>query len=96
VKRALSQSQAAELLRAASLLSPATRDEFFAAVDARLIDIPRRLTDDDIGAAIVSTLSTLTITTSRLMCDAAPQQEAIHDPTQLRDHRHPHRSPDRG
>jgi hypothetical protein len=76
MKRSLSQTQAAELLRAASVLPPATRDEFFAAVDSRLLGIRRQLTDDDVGAAIIATLSTFNITPSRrLMCDAAPSQE---------------------
>jgi hypothetical protein len=97
MKRALSQSQAAELLRAASLLPPATRDAFMREVDARLCSLPHRLNDGDVNAAIISTLSTLNVTTSsHLMCDAAPQQETSHAPTQLRDHRHPHRPPDRG
>jgi hypothetical protein len=73
-RRALTQSQAAELPRAASLLPPASRDQFIAAVDRRLAGLPYRLNDGDVQSAIVATLSTLTVTTttsSHLMCDSA-------------------------
>ena len=72
MKRALTPSQAAELWRAASLLPPATRDQFIAAVDRRLAGLPHRLTDDAVQSAIIATLSTFTVTTSQhFMCDAA-------------------------
>jgi hypothetical protein len=75
MKRALTKSQADELLRAASLLPLASRDAFITAVDKQLCRV-KRLTDADVSAAITSTLSTLNVTTShRLMCDAALQQE---------------------
>jgi hypothetical protein len=78
MKRALSQSQASELLRAASLLPPATRDRFMRAVDSRLCSLPHRLTDGDVQSAIVTTLSTLTVTTSpHLMCDAQPKEDSM-------------------
>jgi hypothetical protein len=73
MKRSLTQSQAAELLRAASVLPPATRDGFLAAVDARLCRLPHRLNDGDVQSAIVATLSTLDVTT-HLMCDAQPKE----------------------
>ena len=64
MKRALSQSQAAELLRAASLLPLASRDAFISEVDSRLCGVRRKLTDADVSAAIVSTLTVLNVTTS--------------------------------
>jgi hypothetical protein len=73
MKRALSPSQASELLRAASVLPPRQRDAFLAAVDARLCSLPHRLNDGDVAAAIVSVLADADITTtSHFMCDAAP------------------------
>jgi hypothetical protein len=79
MRRALTQSQAAELLRAASLLPPATRAAFVSAVDRRLAGVRRRVTDDDVSAAIVSVLANIT-TTSHFLCDAAPTEEADHGP----------------
>ena len=70
MKRALSQTQAAELLRAASLLPLASRDQFISEVDRRLVRISRRLTDADVSVAIASTLS------SHVMCDAQPKGAA--------------------
>jgi hypothetical protein len=73
MKRALSRSQAEELLRAASLLPLASRDQFISEVDSRLCSVRRqRLTDADVSAAIVATLTVLNVTTSHFMCDAAP------------------------
>jgi hypothetical protein len=69
MKRSLSRSQAAELLRAASLLPPATRDQFISEVDSRLSSVRRQLTDADVSAAITSTLTVLNVTTSHFMCD---------------------------
>jgi hypothetical protein len=71
MKRALTKSQASELLRAVSLLPPASRDQFIDEVDKRLRSVKRqRLTDADVSAAIVSTLTVLN--TSCFICDAAP------------------------
>jgi hypothetical protein len=72
MKRSLTRSQAEELLRAVSLLPPATRDQFIDAVDKQLCRVKRQLTDSDVSAAIVSTLTVLNVTTSHFMCDAAP------------------------
>ena len=73
MKRGLTPTQAGELWRAASALPATAREGFFAAVDARLVGIRRPLTDDDVNAAIVSTLSdSQTIVTSCFLCDAAP------------------------
>lgn len=77
MKRALTQSQASELLRAASVLPPASRDAFLRAVDGHLVGIRRQLTDDDVNAAIVTVLADASITTtSHFICDAAPAKEA--------------------
>ena len=70
MKSALSKTQANELLRAASVLPPASRDQFFAAVDSSLAGIRRQLTDDDVGAAIITVVADSPITTSHFMCDA--------------------------
>ena len=78
MKRGLTKSQAHELLRAASVLPPATRDQFFVAVDSRLIGIRRQLTDDDVAGAIVSVLSTFNVTTSHdLMCNSTEGTQAM-------------------
>ena len=83
MKRALTQSQAAELLPAAPLLPPATRDQFIAAVDRSLVGIRRQLRDADVSAAISSVLANTRITTSHFMCDS---QQEVSD-AQLRSHR---------
>jgi hypothetical protein len=80
MKRALTRSQAGELLRAASLLPPATRDTFITEVDARLCSVRRQLTDADVSAAIVSTLTVLNVT-SHFMCDSA--EGGAHAPTKI-------------
>jgi hypothetical protein len=54
MKRALRQSQAAELLRAASVIAPGSRDGFLREVDGRLRGIRRQLTDEDVAAAIIA------------------------------------------
>ena len=64
----LTRSQAGELLQAASTLPPASRDAFLPAVDARLVGFRRRLTDDDVKAAIVTVLGDASITTPRASC----------------------------
>jgi hypothetical protein len=66
MKCALTKSQASELLRAASLLPLASRDQFITDVDKRLRSVQRRQLTD---AAITSTL-----TTSHFMCDAQPKE----------------------
>jgi hypothetical protein len=78
VKRALSQSQASELLRAATLLPPPARDAFLAAVDSRLVGIRRQLADDDVAGAIVAALAdtNIRITTPMFCCDAQPKETA--------------------
>ena len=84
VKRALSAPQTAEPLRAASVLPPAQRDQFLAAVDARLCSLPHRLKDGDVQSAIVAVLADNSITTyAFFMCDAQPK-ETSHDDAQLR------------
>jgi hypothetical protein len=76
MKRALSQSQAAELLRAASLLPPATRDQFIAAVDRRLAGIARRLNDGDVSAAIITVLGDTNVRiTTPVFCNDAQAEE---------------------
>jgi hypothetical protein len=79
MKRALTQTQAAELLRAASLLPPTTRDAFLAAVDARLCSLPHRLNDGDVQSAIVAVLADtdIRVTTSHFMCDSAEGAQAM-------------------
>jgi hypothetical protein len=74
MKRALTRSQAGELLRAASLLPLASRDAFISEVDSRLCSVRRQLTDADVSAAIVSTLTVLDVTTSHFMCDTQPKE----------------------
>ena len=59
MKRALSRSQAHELLRAASV--PATR-------------LAHRLNDGDVQSAIVSVLADIRITTPAFCCDAQPKE----------------------
>jgi hypothetical protein len=71
MKRGLTRSQAAEVLRAASLL-PFVSDAFMTAVDKQLCNVRRQLTDADVSGAIVSTLN---VSTSHLMCEA---KEADH------------------
>lgn len=75
MKRALSQTQANELWRAASLLPPAARDQFIAAVDHKLVGIARKLNDDDVNGAIVATLSTFT--TSQQPQEQADGQKSL-------------------
>jgi hypothetical protein len=75
MKRALSPWQAAELLRAASIVGPASRDGFLREVDGRLCGIPRQLTDEDVNAVIVSVLGTINV--------AAPTKEPDHGPQEL-------------
>jgi hypothetical protein len=95
MKRALTRPQAEELLRAASLLPLAARDQFISEVDSRLCSVRRqRLTDADVSAAIVSTLSTLNVTTSVFMCDAQPK-ETTHGEEEMGNLR-PLRQPRRG
>ena len=78
MKRALTKSQASELLRAASLLPLASRDAFITEVDSRLCSVKRRrLTDADVSAAIASTLTALNVTTSHFMCDSAEGTQAM-------------------
>ena len=76
MKRSLTQSQASELMRAASTLVPAAREQFLAAVDARLCSLPHRLNDGDVAATIVSVLANVT-PTSHFMCDAARGARAM-------------------
>lgn len=77
MKRSLTRPQAAEVLRAASMLAPAAREAFLAAVDSCLSGIRHKPSDGDVAAAIVSVLGdNQTITTSCFLCDAAPRQEA--------------------
>ena len=76
MKRALTKSQASELLRAASLLPLASRDAFLSEVDKRLCSVKRwRLTDADVSAAITSTLTVTT--SSHFMCDSAEGTRAM-------------------
>ena len=68
MKRSLSQSQAAEVLRAASSLPPVAHAMFLNEVHDRLRSIPRQpLTDGDVQGAIISTLSGINI----VPCDPA-------------------------
>jgi hypothetical protein len=79
VTRALTPTQAAELLRAASVLPPGRRDAFLAAVDTRLRTLPHRVTDEDVAGTIVAVLADTNITTtSHFLCDAVPT--AVNDP----------------
>jgi hypothetical protein len=94
MKRALTKSQAEELLRAASLLPLASRDQFLSEVDKRLRGLPHRLNDGDVQSAIISTLSTLNVTTSVFMCDAQPK-ETTHGEEEMGNLR-PLRQPRRG
>jgi hypothetical protein len=86
VKRALSKSQAAELLRAASLLPPTTRDAFLAAVDSRLCSLPHRLNDGDVSAAIIAVLgdTNIRVSTRMFCCDAQPKEATMPDDSKLR------------
>jgi hypothetical protein len=69
MKSVLTKSQASELLRAASLLSLAARDQFISEVDKHLCSVKRwRLNDVDVNRAITTVLSTLNVT---IMCDSA-------------------------
>jgi hypothetical protein len=72
MKRGLTRSQAAEVLRAASLLPFVSRDASMTAVDKQLCNVRRQLTDADVSGAIVSTLN---VSPSHLMCEA---KEADH------------------
>jgi hypothetical protein len=58
MRRSLTRSQAAELLRAAGSVPSAARSMFLSEVDTRLSSVCRQpLTDGDVQAAIASTLS---------------------------------------
>ena len=59
-------------MRAASVLPPASREAFLAAVDARLRSIRRPVTDDDVAAAIVVMLGDSQTSTTCFLCDSAP------------------------
>ena len=69
MKRALTKSQASELLRAASLLPLASRDAFLDAVDKQLCRVPHHhVSNRDVSAAISNALN---VTTTHFMCDSA-------------------------
>jgi hypothetical protein len=72
-RAALTQSQAAEVLRE-SRVAGSTDARFLRAVDGRLCSLPHRLNDGDVNAAIVATLSTLSVTASQ--CYAQPKETA--------------------
>ena len=70
-------------LRAASLLPLASRDAFISEVDSRLCSVRRQLTDADVSAAIVSTLTVLNVTTSsHLLCELAKAAKGVIMPIQ--------------
>jgi hypothetical protein len=84
MKRALSQSQAAELLRAASMIAPASRDGFLREVDDRLRGIRRQLTDEDVAAAIIAVVGAVDLGAPMLCEDAQPNRSDDHAETPRR------------
>ena len=66
MKRSLTRSQAAEILRGASTLPPAARATFMSEVDGIFSGISRRdVSDDDVASAIIAVLSGINV----VMCD---------------------------
>jgi hypothetical protein len=72
---ALTDTQMAELRRAAALLPVGARELFLQQVARRLGDISSPPTNGDVQAAIVAVLGGLGVLTPVTLCDAAPTTE---------------------